>query len=226
MLKILFLLNVFHQAISYNINLYGMKIQAAGQNNLKISFHIRKEIDHLTGEFSAHHKDCPNGQCGSITTGKPSKENDQGKKFTIPLHHSLSRCKSYDRVEVRAAIWHGGQNKHSANWKASCPHLTTTTKTTTKGTTTQTTKTAKTTTTPASGPALSVVNIATVSIIVVLVIISSVIIVLAVTLLRRRRNRKQERAEEMPVDENPIYGIYEEEPVYNVVTDENAYYAT
>ena len=141
MLKILFLLNVFHQAISYNINLYGMKIQAAGQNNLKISFHIRKEIDHLTGEFSAHHKDCPNGQCGSITTGKPSKENDQGKKFTIPLHHSLSRCKSYDRVEVRAAIWHGGQNKHSANWKASCPHLTTTSRTTATTTTATTTTT-------------------------------------------------------------------------------------
>ena len=140
MYRILILFLIFGNVISYNIMLYEMKIQAVGHNNLKISFRIRHQIDHLTGHFSAHHRDCPNGQCGSITTGKPSKENDQGKQITIPLHHSLSPCKSYNRIEVRARIWNGGQNTNSASWKAkSCPHLTTTSTTTT--TTTITTST-------------------------------------------------------------------------------------
>ena len=132
MLEILILLNVFHQAISHNINLYEMKISAVSHNNLRISFRVRKDIQHLTGHFSAHHRDCPSSQCGFINTGKLSKENDQGKQITIPLHPSLSPCKSYDRIEVRAPLTIGAQDKNYANWKAvSCPHLTTTTTTTT-----------------------------------------------------------------------------------------------
>ena len=131
MYRILILFLVFGNVISYNIDLYEMKIQAVGHNNLKISFRIRHMIDHLTGHFSAHHRDCPNGQCGSINTG-PISKNDQGKQIAIQLRFHLSPCKSYDRIEVRAPLTTGAQVKNYANWKAiSCPHLTTTTTTTT-----------------------------------------------------------------------------------------------
>ena len=44
--------------------------------------------------------------------------------------------------------------------------------------------------------------------------------ILAVLLIKRGRNRE----EEMPADLNPDYGIYDDGPDYNVVTDENDYY--
>ena len=30
----------------------------------------------------------------------------------------------------------------------------------------------------------------------------------------------------MDTDENPVYGIYDDGPMYNVVTDENDYYSS
>ena len=60
-------------------------------------------------------------------------------------------------------------------------------------------------------------------------IVSGVLIILPLTILavllfKRRRDRAIKRAEDMPVDLNPVYGIYDDGPVYNVVTDENDYY--
>ena len=56
------------------------------------------------------------------------------------------------------------------------------------------------------------------------VLISLVLIVLAILLFKRRRNREDKKGEEMPADLNPVYGIYDDGPDYNVVTDENDYY--
>ena len=44
--------------------------------------------------------------------------------------------------------------------------------------------------------------------------------------LRRKSNGKQKRGETMKTDANPVYGIYDNGPMYNVVTDGNDYYAS
>ena len=116
----------------HNINFVETKLQAVGYNHLKIVFRVRKEIEHLNGHFSVHHKDCPSSNCGSTTMATPLS---QGQMITIQLA-SLSPCKSYPvGFEIRADMNNGGVRsiKYSQlNWKAiSCPHLTTTTTTTT-----------------------------------------------------------------------------------------------
>ena len=48
--------------------------------------------------------------------------------------------------------------------------------------------------------------------------------ILVIVLFKRRRNREDKKGKEMPADLNPVYGIYDDGPDYNVVTDENDYY--
>ena len=45
-------------------------------------------------------------------------------------------------------------------------------------------------------------------------------------LLQRRRKDKKKRREVVKTEENELYGIYSDGPVYNVVTDENNYYGS
>ena len=60
-----------------------------------------------------------------------------------------------------------------------------------------------------------------VSLLVVLIIVSVIVF-----LICKRRREYQKRGEEMDTDENPVYGIHDDGPMYNVVTDENAYYSS
>ena len=54
-----------------------------------------------------------------------------------------------------------------------------------------------------------------------------VFILLAVVVICKRRSGKMERrGKVMKTEENADYGIYDDGPVYNVVTDENAYYGS
>ena len=49
---------------------------------------------------------------------------------------------------------------------------------------------------------------------------------IVVLIYKRRTGKNKKRGEEMQADENPVYGIYDDGPIYNVVTDENAYYSS
>ena len=129
MYRIFILLLIFdNPAASYNINIGRQTLQAEGHKHLKIVFAIWREIEYLSGHFSAHHKDCPSSNCGSTRMPLPIL---QYQKITIQLA-SLSPCKSYSTgFEIRA------KKKSSRDapkryfpsqlsWKAiSCPHLTT-----------------------------------------------------------------------------------------------------
>ena len=43
---------------------------------------------------------------------------------------------------------------------------------------------------------------------------------------KKKFEEKKKRRDEMRADENPVYGIYEDGAVYNVVTDGNDYYSS
>ena len=217
----------------HNIDLYETKLQAVGFNHLKIVFRVKKEIEHLNGHFSVHHKDCPSSNCGSTKMKTPLS---QGQMITIQLA-SLTPCKSYPvGFETRADKNNGGvkSDKYSQlSWKAiSCPHLSTTTTPTTTATTTITspaeleTTTNGNSSTTENGADSSVVIAGAVSSIIIILGITAAVIVLALLFKRKRSGEQKRREEDMPVDENPVYGIYDDGPVYNVVTDENAYYST
>ena len=51
-----------------------------------------------------------------------------------------------------------------------------------------------------------------------------VVAALVTILVKRKRDEKKKREEEMPVDVNPVYGIYGDGALYNVVEDGNDYY--
>ena len=51
-----------------------------------------------------------------------------------------------------------------------------------------------------------------------------VVAALLTILVKRRRDAKKKRDEDMPVDVNPVYGIYDDGALYNVVEDGNDYY--
>ena len=227
MLKIFLLFNIIQHIKSYNINLYDVKLQALGPSNIQVSFRIKKEIQHLTGEFSVSHYTC-RGICGTLKYGHefPFKhERDQGKTFSITAR--LSPCKSYTGIKIRAEARNNVFNEVTTMWTPVwnpkiCPHL----KTTISIITTPTTMTIESTpsSTNSTLPPDSQSGSAAVIGIVAGVLISLVLIVLAILLFKRRRNREDKKGEEMPADLNPVYGIYDDGPDYNVVTDENDYY--
>ena len=52
-----------------------------------------------------------------------------------------------------------------------------------------------------------------------------VVVALVTILFKRKRDEEKRKSnEEMPVDVNPVYGIYDDGALYNVVEDGNDYY--
>ena len=231
MLKIILLLNIIQHINSYNINLYDVNLRPHGPSNIHISFRIRNEIEHLTGEFTLRHKTCHGGVCSilSIPGEFPfDKKQDQGKKLSIMT--SLSPCKIYSEIKIRAEARNNVYNEATTHWTpvwnpSICPHITTTTITSPPppSSTTMMVESTSASTNTTSSPDFQFGSAAIIGI-VAGVLISLVLILLAVLLFKRRRNRDDKRGEEMPADLNPVYGIYDDGPDYNVVTDENDYY--
>lgn len=44
--------------------------------------------------------------------------------------------------------------------------------------------------------------------------------------IQKRKSRATKVSKQATTDENPVYGIYDDGPCYNFVTDENTYYAS
>ena len=65
---------------------------------------------------------------------------------------------------------------------------------------------------------------------IILAVVSLAILIFIVVVIfviwKKRRERNEERDKEMSADVNPVYGIYDDRPMYNVVTDENAFYSS
>ena len=51
-----------------------------------------------------------------------------------------------------------------------------------------------------------------------------VVAALATILFKKKRDEKKKSIEEMPVDVNPVYRIYDDGALYNKVEDGNDYY--
>ena len=51
-----------------------------------------------------------------------------------------------------------------------------------------------------------------------------VVVALVTIIFKSKRDVKKRRDEEIPVDVNPVYGIYDDGALYNVVEDGNDYY--
>ena len=230
MFKIILLVDIIQQIKSYDINLYNVNMQANGPSNIRVSFRIRKEIEHLTGEFSLRHKTCHTGICTTYTYNQHSdfpfdEKKDQDKEISFDSS-GLSPCKSYFGIKLRAEARNGVHDEVDTKWTAKwnpsiCPDLTTTI-TTPPPTTTMTVESTSASPNSTSSPD-SQFGSAAITGIVAGVLISLALLALtifAVLLIKRGRNRE----EEMPADLNPDYGIYDDGPDYNVVTDENDYY--
>ena len=233
MFLILLLLKVFQRAESdnttlanaianrLNIVVFSPTIEpTTGCDQLKIGFQVKNEIEHLSGQFSVSHR---GKECGSVIKGPTLSQN---QKIIAPC--SLSPCNSYEDIEIKAhfkdnrepmKIRTQGRAKPLGNC---CPHLTTTTHPTTPP---------PTTTPEDESPNPAGTNTASMSlttgIIVALVLVMFLtFIVVVILLLKKKRDEKLKRGKVMKTEENNLYGIYGEGPIYNVVTDENEYYGS
>ena len=230
MFRILLLFNIFQHARSVNIVLTQLSVQAVGCHSLKVTFRVGNEIEWLTGDFKA----CGGGKCKSVSVGR--FDNDKNKMVTIPIN--LSPCKSYS-FQVTSKLSGGKHDKKTiTSWQAKvfgncCPELTSNAPTTTTTTTTLTTTTleGEDPTSASSGKSTTLfsdsqTNTATIGIVVSVMLIALIAIALVMILIKKKGQENKKRGEVIKTEENNLYGIYGDGPLYNVVTDENDYYGS
>ena len=220
----------------HNIVVGERNVEPVDCNRLKVTFNVRNQVEHLNGEFKIFHQ----GQgCGKVALPTPLKN---PQPVIISLHSRLSPCNNYDGFEIRTHFKDSRTPKkdNTGPWKAKafgncCPHLsTTTTATTTSTTIISITTTAVTITSnenssaaessQAPVPKAQIGKAATAGIVVGVVLPILVVAALVTILVKRKRDEKKRRHEEMPVDVNPVYGIYDDGALYNMVEDGNDYY--
>ena len=231
MFRILSLLLIFQRAKSYNTSLvhrYNIIVTKTTMEptsciNMRLTFHVGKEVEHLNGQFSVYH----GGQGLGKANYKPPVSHN--KKITVELR--LSPCKSYSNIEIRS--YHnknGGFKKDTTSWTAKafrdcCPDLAPTTTPTSSSPTTlkdgDSTSLAGNFTDTASG--VHITEASTIGILVAVVLITLIATAL-VTILFKKKSDKKKKQNKITVDVNPVYGIYDEGPMYNVVEDSNDYY--
>ena len=224
MFRILFLVNIFQQTRSVNIALSQINVQAASCNQLKVTFKVKNEIDHLTGDFKA----CGGGTCGSASVGSINKQNTM---ITIPIN--ISPCKNYS-FQITSKLSGGKHDKRdTTSWQAKafgncCPELTSKAPTTTTITTILDDENP---TSPSSGKSTTPVsegqtNTATIGIVVGVMLIALIAIALVMIMIKKKGQENTKRGDVIKTEENNLYGIYGDGPLYNVVTDENDYYGS
>ena len=204
----------------YNIALTHINIVPINCKTLKVSFKAKNEVQHLNGKFSVHHG---NKEVGKTKVNLPVKEDQK-----INIICKLSPCNSYRGIEIRPYQNNGDFKRADKNWNARafqncCPTTATTT-------TITATTILENSTSSASGNSTNPVSeahvgtAATTGIVVGVVLVALIVTALFTILVKRKRDEKKKRNEEMPVDVNPVYGIYDDGALYNVVEDGNDYY--
>ena len=164
--------------------------------------------------------------------GSFDKGRDQNKLVTIPIY--LSPCKSYSRIEISSKFrGNKGERKDYAKWQARafgncCRELTSKAPTSTTATTLQdedfTSPTTGNNTTPVRE---GQTNTAVIGIVVGVVLIALIALALVtIILLKRKSEKREKRGDVTKTEENNLYRIYGDGPLYNVVTDENDYYGS
>ena len=221
MMYLLFLLLPAIIPAEAKTDIYEVKMTAnKNHGGLAISFRLRGDaIDQLLrGLFKVEHKDCGAEEyCGKTNSFKNTCHGCQIRVQTV-----LDPCISHTEIKIKASRYEGdggGAVVWKRNWDAiDCSKLSTETE---EKTETETKEMAETNFfTENSFQNSIILTIALLAIIAITVTVSLCII------CRKKNEEKRRRNEPMNTDENPIYGTYEHGPVYNIVTDENAYYST
>ena len=202
------------------------KVELVDCKNLKVTFNIKNDIDQLTGQFSAHHSACPvssKSRCGFTKVGPFDKDQDQGRKITVQLDSKyISPCKSYTDIKLRAYENDGRIRSRSIDWEAKslghcCDQMTTTPTTTIP----QNSSTA-----PSSDMHKNTSSTTVIIVPVVVVIFIGAALLVILFKRGKERKEKQNRDKVIKTEENALYGIYDDGPSCNVVTDENDYYGS
>ena len=206
--------------VKASVSVYDEKMTAVNFKGIRFSFRLRGDTtSKLNGQFKVEHDDCENKVCGKTT-------DFQGGSFHYPIyiHTVLNPCKNHTEIQIKAVKYEldgGGAMVWRRNWVAvNCS----------KSSETITTEANEMTNQPANNTA----NFFTVksfqnSIILsvaLFVIISSAATISVCIICKKKSEEKRKRNETMETVENPMYGTYEDGPLYNIVTDENAYYSS
>ena len=207
---------------SGRITISDEKTEPIGFTGIRFSFRVRGDTDQLNGQFIVEHKDCKKDTCGQKIYSPPINDG-----YKVYIRTELSPCKNHVGIKIKASKFvseGGGVVFFTREWYAI------------DGTKTSDNATKKNygsfvnfPNATSSAPITksdksnqdSIIIIVT-SLAIVAMIVTAVVFVICKKKLEERRKR----GDEMREDENPVYGIYEDGAVYNVVTDGNAYYSS
>ena len=196
------------------------KVEPIDCNQLKVTFRVKNEIEHLNGRFSVYHE---GKRVGSTTQNTQTL--NQYKMITVHLDSRfISPCNSYNSLEIRSGFKDNREpRKDHTHWEAKafddcCPHLTSMTTTTTTTTTSTTTLEED----EDNNKTIVLMSVIIASLVLLIILITSVLVIV---LIKKKRNEELRRGEAVKTEQNNLYGIYADGPVYNTVTDQNDYYS-
>ena len=140
---------------------------------------------------------------------------------------NLLSCRNYSRIEIRVHKWHqAGAFVWDKDWTAiDCPHPTTTSPSTKTIPETGSSSTFQNDTLAASDLKQFFTEKGYKNSIILCLsgLISTSFIAV---LCKKKINERKRQEEATTTDECPVYGLYDDGPVYNVVVDENEYYSS
>ena len=200
-------------SVKANTEIYDVKMTAMNLSGLEISFRLRGDTsDQLTGLFEVEHDNCGVSKyCGKTNDYLSIQFRD-----LINIPTVLDPCSNHTGIKIKASKFEqdgGGVVVWKRNWVAiDCNNTSDTHKEKAK---------AEGETNVFTEKNSFILTIAVLAIIALAVTVSVIVI-----MCKKQNKAKRKRSEQMKTDQNPVYGTYEEGPVYNIVTDQNAYYSS
>ena len=208
--------------ISGLITISDEKTEPIGFTGIRFSFRVRGETDQLNGHFTVEHKDCKKDTCGQKLY--PSSISDGYKVY---VETDLSPCLSHFGIKIKLGKFSGGVVFFTREWYAiDC---------------TKTSDNVKNNTNKIDGSFVNFPNATSsapitksdksnqdsiIIIVTSLAIVAMIVALVVFVICKKKLEERRKRGDEMREDENPVYGIYEDGAVYNVVTDGNDYYSS
>ena len=210
---------------SGRITISDEKTEPIGFTGIRFSFRVRGDTGQLNGQFTVEHKDCKKDTCGQKIYSQPISD-----AYKVNIRTELSPCKNHVRIKIKASKFEsegGGVVLFTRKWHAiDC---------------TKTSDIVKNNTYKIDGSFVNFPNATSsapitksdksnqnsiVIIVTSLAIVAMIVAVVVFVICKKKFEEKKKRGDEMREDENPVYGIYEDGAVYNVVTDGNDYYSS
>ena len=215
-----FLLSVL-LPVKAKTEIYDVKMTAtANLGGLEISFRLNGDTTQLNGDFKVEHEDCG----GSRYCSRKLDFTSIGEGSPIRIQTVLDPCSSHTGIKIKAGKFKvdgGGVISWTRNWDAvDCKDNDTKILPEVVGGSSQHNNNNTTCFFTENHFQNSIV------LGVVLLLIIAIAATLAVSIMSCKKRAKENREDVMKMEENQVYGTYEDGPMYNVVTDENAYYGS